>query len=107
LLADSPMQVRRGEVRVGDRAEQRDDLGCLFLRPRPGSDRHLVGVVGGSGVAGMRLTDRLPYLTSGGAHPGWGVLGPEVLTRGSEGVRGLGFFGNDWGVPSGEAVWAK
>src|SRR5262249_9458866 len=39
LLADSPVQVRKGSVSVGDRAEKGDNLACLFLRPRPGSAR--------------------------------------------------------------------
>ena len=34
----SPVQVRRGQVKVGTRAVTGDDLACLFIRPRPGSD---------------------------------------------------------------------
>jgi hypothetical protein len=105
LLADSPVQVRRGTVRVGDREEKGDDLGCLFLRPRPGSDKALVGVVGGSGLTGLRLTDRLSYFLSGVGYPDCLVLGAEVLTNGSDGVRAAGFFGDDWSVRSGDWVW--
>jgi hypothetical protein len=107
LLGSSPVQVRRGAVQVGERKEAGDDLACLFVRPRPGSDRALVGVVGGTGPAGLRLTERLPYFVSGCAYPDCIVLGPETLAGGSEGVRATGFFGNDWGVPSGEWVWKK
>jgi pimeloyl-ACP methyl ester carboxylesterase len=107
LLADSPVQVLGGRIRVGDREEKGDDLGCLFLRPRPHSDRAVVGVVAGSGVAGMRLTDRLPYFVSGVGYPDCLVLGPDVLTQGSRGVRAAGFFGPDWGVDSGEFAWRK
>jgi hypothetical protein len=96
------LQVRRGE-----RTESGDDLACLFVRPRPGSDVACVGVVSGTGPAGMRLTDRMPYFVSGVAYPDWIVLGPETLSKGSAGVRGAGFFGNDWEVGSGEAVWQK
>jgi hypothetical protein len=49
LLADSPVQVTRGEVRVGDRKESGDDLTCLFVRPRPVSATASVGVVSGTG----------------------------------------------------------
>jgi poly(3-hydroxybutyrate) depolymerase len=107
LLGDSPVQVRRGSVRVGGRTEKGDDLACLFLRPRPDSDRAVVAAVAGSGPAGMRLTERLPYFVSGVAYPDWVVLGPDALSKGAEGVRGVGFFGNDWGVASGEFVWPK
>jgi pimeloyl-ACP methyl ester carboxylesterase len=107
LLADSPVQVLGGRIRIGDREEKGDDLGCLFLRPRPRSDYALVGVVTGSGGAGMRLTDRLPYFVSGVGYPDCVVLGPDVLTQGSKGVRAAGFFGPDWGVDSGEFTWRK
>jgi pimeloyl-ACP methyl ester carboxylesterase len=107
LLGDSPVQVSRGIVQVGDRKETGDGLACLFLRPRPGSDKASVGVVSGSGIAGLRLTDRIPYFVSGCGYPDCLVLGPEVLIKGSEGVRAAGFFGNDWSVKTGEFVWRK
>jgi len=106
LLAASPIQVRRGEVRVGDRTLTGEDLACLFLRPRPDGNLALVGVVGGSGAVGMRLTDRLPYFVSGVGYPDWLVCGPEVLTAEARGVRGTGYFGNDWSLTTGEAAWA-
>jgi dienelactone hydrolase len=105
LLGSSPVQVRRGLVRVGGHEERGSDLACLFLRPRPGSDRALVGVVAGSSLVGMRLTDRLPYFVSGAAYPDCTVLGPEVLREGSRAVRGAGFFGPDWSIGTGEFVW--
>ena len=105
LLADSPVQVQRGVVTVGDREFKGDDLACLFIRPRPGDDVALVGVVGGTGVPGLRLTERLPYFLAGVAYPDCIVLGTDVLTRGTAGVRAAGFFGLDWGVASGEFAW--
>ena len=69
LLGESPVQVRRGQVQIGARTVSGDDLACLFVRPRPGSDRASVGVVSGSGLIGLRLTERLPYFTSGVAYP--------------------------------------
>jgi hypothetical protein len=107
LLADSPVQVRRGAVTVGERAEKGDDLGCLFVRPRPGSDRALVGVVAGSGLPGLRVTDLMPVFVSGGAYPDCLVVGADMLTKGAAGLRGVGFFGNDWGVPTGEFRWRE
>jgi pimeloyl-ACP methyl ester carboxylesterase len=106
LLGAGPVQVKRGAVRVGTRTEK-GDLACLFIRPRPGSDRAVVAAVSGSGLAGMRLTDRLPVFTSGIGYPDCLVMAPDVLTRGLAGVRGAGFFGVDWGVSSGEWVWRK
>jgi poly(3-hydroxybutyrate) depolymerase len=107
LLAESPVQVKRGLIRIDRREEKDDNLGCLFVRPRPGSEQALIGVVTGSGVAGMRLTDRLPYFVSGVGYPDCVVLGPESLTDGVAGARAAGFFGMDWTVGSGEFVWSK
>ena len=106
LLAESPVQVHRGKIRVGEREETGDDLACLLVRPRPGSERALIGVVTGSGAAGMRLTDRLAYFVSGVGYPDCLVLGPETLTKGSEGVRAAGFFGPDWTIATGDFAWA-
>jgi pimeloyl-ACP methyl ester carboxylesterase len=105
LLGDSPVQVKRGEVQVGDKTEKGDDLACLFVRPRPGSDKASVGVVSGSGLPGMRLTERMPYFVSGVAFPDCLLVGAETLTKGVDGVRMAGFFGNDWSVKEGEFVW--
>jgi len=107
LLGDSPVQVRRGAVTVGEREMVGEDLACLFIRPRPGSDRALVGVVAGSGLAGTRLTERLPYFLSGVAYPDWIVLGPDVPSDGTQGIRAAGFFGNDWSVKSGDSAWRE
>jgi hypothetical protein len=105
LLSDSPVQVRRGSVQIGGRELTGTDLACLFLRPRPNSDTACVGVVTGTGTAGMRLTDRLPYFMSGVGYPDCIVLGPDVMTDGIKGVRAAGFFGNDWNVVSGDFAW--
>jgi pimeloyl-ACP methyl ester carboxylesterase len=105
LLGDGPVQVKRGSVTVGERKESSDDLACLFVRPRPGSRTALVGVVSGTGLAGMRLTDRMPYFVSGVGFPDCLVVGAETLTKGYDGVRAAGFFGNDWGFKTGEFIW--
>jgi hypothetical protein len=105
LLGDSPMQVRRGRVEVGGKWHETGDRACLFVRPRPGSTRGLVGVVSGTSLPGMRLTERLGYFISGIGYPDCLVLAPEVLTQGSAGVSLVGFFGLDWGVASGEFAW--
>jgi poly(3-hydroxybutyrate) depolymerase len=107
LLAASPVQVRRGEVIVGKKRLTGDGLACLFIRPLPDSDSASVGVVSGSGAAGMRLSDRLPYFLSGVGYPDCTVIGPEMLSSGSKGLQGAGFFGNDWSVEAGEFAWTE
>ena len=105
LLEHSPVQVRRGAVRIGDREQRGEDLACLFCRPRPGSDHASVAVIGGSGIAGLRLTNRVPYFSAGVAYPDCTVFGTDTLTKGNEGVRVAGYFGNDWSVENGEFAW--
>jgi poly(3-hydroxybutyrate) depolymerase len=107
LLADSPVRVTRGEVAVGERREKGDGFACLFARPRPGSPTALVGVVAGTGLPGLRRMDRLPYFVSGVGYPDWLVLGPEALSAGLAGVRGAGWFGNDWSLATGETAWRE
>jgi dienelactone hydrolase len=105
LLGDSPVQVKSAAVTVGPRTEKGDDLACLFLRPRPGSEVACVAAISGTGVKGMRLTDRLPIFISGVGYPDCIVLGPEMLSKGYDGVRAAGYFGLDWTVDNGEFAW--
>lgn len=107
LLGESPVQVRRDGVRVGEREVKGEDLACLFIRPRAGSATASVGVVSGTGMAGMRLVTRLPYFQSGVGYPDVTVLGSAMLEKGGEGVRCAGYFGNDWSVERGEWAWRE
>lgn len=102
LLSDSPVQVRRGAIRVDNQEMMGENLAALFVRPRKDSERALVGVVSGSGPAGQRLLDRMSYFVSGAGFPDCLVVGEEMLQRGAEGLRAVGFFGLDWSVKSGE-----
>jgi predicted esterase len=105
LLHASPVQVSRGKLVVGDREKSGDDLACLFVRPRPGADQATVGVVAGTGPAGMRLAGAPSYFSSGVAYPDCLVLGPESLTKGLEGIVAAGYFAEDWGVSGGDFAW--
>lgn len=105
LLGDSPVQIRRGALTAGDRTLEGATLACLLVRPRPGSPRALVAAVSGTGLAGLRLTERLPYFVSGVAYPDLTVLDTSVLTHGVSGVRAAGFFGADWSLETGDVVW--
>jgi dienelactone hydrolase len=106
LLSDSPVQVNQNHISIGSRILTGNDLACLFLRPRPGSEVACVGAVSGSGLVGMKLTNRLNYFLSGVAYPDCTVLGPEMLSKGVKGVRVAGFFGNDWSVDNGDFAWS-
>lgn len=105
-LGDSPIDVKRGRVMLGERTVEGDDLACVFLYPKHNLPHPsaMVGVIAGTGLRGLRATDRLPYFTSGVAYPDWTVFGADAWEKGIPGVRAAGFFGNDWKLESGETV---
>lgn len=107
LLAASPVQVSRTGVKIGARAISGDDLACLFVRPRPGSQIASVAVVSGTGLPGARLTERVPYFLAGVAFPDCTVFGADTLRDEAKGVRAAGFFGNDWSVEKGDFAWRE
>ena len=102
LLGGSDVRVERGAVLVGEARFAGKDLACLFLKPRPKSDVACVGVVSGTGILGMRLTNTRPYLYAGYALPDLIVFDSGVAKAGGQGIRLAGFFGPDWKVESGE-----
>jgi pimeloyl-ACP methyl ester carboxylesterase len=101
LLHDSPVQVSRKQVGIGSHQLNGDDLACLFCRPRPGSHIAMIAAVTGTGLEGLKLTERLPYFVSGVAFPDCTVLSVDTLREGAAGLRAAGFFGNDWSVDHG------
>jgi dienelactone hydrolase len=107
LLGESPVQVRSGRIQFGKLEIKGDDLACLFVRPRPASDRALVGVVAGTSITGMRITDRLPYFMSGVGYPDLVLLTSDVLKHGVNGIRWAGYFGSDWSLGEGEVISNK
>jgi hypothetical protein len=105
LLGASPILCERNQIRAGAKKLSGGNLACLFLRPRPGSDSACVGVVGGTGILGMRLTNTRPYLAAGYALPD-AIVFSAGAGKGSA-VKLAGFFGIDWSIESGEFVWEK
>ena len=98
--------MRRGQVKLGSRTISGDDLACLLIQPRPGSDRASVAAVSGTGMIGLRLTERLPYFSSGVAYPDCLVLKAKGVGGNSVASIAAGYFGADWGVESGEFAWS-
>jgi len=102
LLKSCPIRVEKGLVKMGKRSIEGDGTSVAFVYP---SGKRLIGAIGGTGLAGMRQTDRLPILTSGTAYPDWTVIGADSADKGTKGVLGAGFFGPDWGLGNGEGAW--
>ena len=99
VLDGRGLTLTRESVAVGSARHAGGDFGVLAVRPRAGSERSLVGVVGGTTLAGCMATDRLPYFVSGVAYPDYTVVTPEVYLTGIDGVVEAGFFAGDWAAP--------
>jgi pimeloyl-ACP methyl ester carboxylesterase len=96
LLADSPIQIKRGQVTAGDMKFSGDDLSVLFLRPRDGSDVATVAVVAATGAVGQRVVERLPYLMPFSAFPDWTIISTPKGNQPHSAIRAAGFFDNQW-----------
>ena len=105
LLEDCPIDVGRGQIRVGDRQLSGDGYGGYFVYPRPDSDHASVGVVTATGSRGRKAAYANGYLLNGTTFPDVLLVDDTVLRDGLAGVVMSGFFGNDWSVESGEFVW--
>jgi len=107
LLPGGPVRVDRKGVTVGARRIEGSDLGCFFIRPRPGSSVASVGVVAGTGLEGMRAADGNRYFIAGSGYPDLMVFGSDMLERRFDGVRAAGYFGMDWSVENGEFAFRE
>ena len=98
----SPVQVRRGQVRVGTRTLKGDDLSAFFIQPRNDSDIASVIVVSGSGLAGMRSAYDVTFFRSFVRYPDCMVTRVSREQDGNTENVAVGFFGLDWSVTNGE-----
>jgi len=107
LLNDSPVQVTRKQIKVGEHIVRGDDLGTYFIRPRQDSDIASVGVIAGTGMKGNEAISENRYFVSGSGFPDLTIIDFNMLRDGWEGVKAAGFFGNDWSVEKGELMFRE
>ncbi len=96
LLKNSPIQVGKGVITAGGRTFTGDDLGTYFVYPHPNSNTASVGVVAGTGDAGMRATSPNNYISGITGFPDLMIYRADVLKDGLTGMEVAGFFDNDW-----------
>lgn len=101
LLKNAPVQVLKGEIRMGDKVLKGNDLGTYFVYPRPDSRTASVGVVAGTGIEGMKATYPNDYISGITGYPDLLIFNVDVLKEGIRGVEISGFFGNDWSDENG------
>lgn len=113
LAASGATSVSRGKAALGDRVLQGDDLGVLsvgtFTTGDKDGDRRtrMYALIGGTGIAGMRATDRMPYLLSGVGIPDVCVIRSDVWSKGTQAIECAGFLGSNLGVEGSEIVWRE
>lgn len=89
-----PIDVLRDRIALGDgTAAEGDDAFAVYILPQRKSLTASVGVVGWTGLEGLRQSFQLSYLTSGFGLPDYFVAEPGP--RGPN-VRAVGFFDNEW-----------
>lgn len=104
LLGKSPIQVTSDAITFGDKVLKGDDLGTYFIVPRVDSPTASVGVVAGTGAAGMRSTAPNNYVSGITGFPDVMIFRADVLRDGLEGMEAAGFLGNDWSVANGNMI---
>jgi pimeloyl-ACP methyl ester carboxylesterase len=104
LLADCPIQVKRGEITVGDKKISGNEFGAYFIYPRKDSKVASVGVVSGSGMLGLKAVSPNRYFVSGVGVPDVMIFTPSIYKNGFDGVKATGYFGNDWSIENGEIL---
>ncbi|MDN5216837.1 prolyl oligopeptidase family serine peptidase [Fulvivirgaceae bacterium BMA12] len=107
LLGDSPVQVKRNEIAVGNKKLTGGQWGTYFIRPRKDSPIASVGVVSGTGMAGFSSVDPNRYFVSGTGFPDLMIISSDMFIKGFDGVKAAGYFGNDWSVENGDIQWAE
>lgn len=95
VASGAPVLLARGKATVGARVLEGDDLFGVFLAPRV-SGRGPLAVVAGTGMAGLRASDRLTYFSSGTGFPDAMIGRAGMLLRGQTGIEAAEFFTVDW-----------
>ncbi len=104
LLKDSPVDVKKGKIKIGDKVYYGKDLSCLMIRPRRDSDIASVAVVSGTGIQGMKLAELAQFYHPYLSFPDIVVYDSNIIESDDQGVRFIGYFGNDWSIEKGEFI---
>lgn len=107
LCSQMPFKAGKGFLELGNMRLEGEDLGYYVVYPRFGSTDNLVGMVGGTGLAGAKSSVQNHYFSGITAFPDVLIFRSEWLLNGPEGIEISGFFGHDWKVETGNWVTKK
>ena len=101
LLSQSPVKVTNNKIVFGDKTFAGNNLGAYFIYPRSDSNTASVGVIAGTGNEGMKALYPNDYFSGITGFPDIMIFDVDWIKDNPEGIKASGFFGNDWGVTSG------
>ena len=102
LLVNCPVKVNNEEIIFGDMTFTGQELGTFFIYPRTDSQTALVGVVAGTGSEGMKALYPNDYFSGITGFPDLMIFDVDWIKDNPSGIKVSGFFGNDWGINSGD-----
>jgi hypothetical protein len=93
LCQNQAVRVSRGEAWIGTRKLTGEDLGVLAVGTfKSAQGRRVYGLVSGTGLVGLRSTDRIPYILAGTGVPDVCVVRASVWSKAIGGVECAGFL---------------
>lgn len=104
LLKDSPIQVENGQIVIKNKKYQGNNYAVLFIRPRHDSEIASVAAVAGTGISGMRLSNFAPYYHPYINLPDIVIYDTNITKSDDDGIKFIGYFGNDWSIETGEFI---
>ena len=105
LLKDSPVQVKRNEIQIGDQSFKGDHYGAYLTYPRTDSDTASIAVITGTGLNGFKAAIPNKYFGSGTDTPDVMIFNNTIFKEGINGIEATGFYGNDWSLEQGDIEW--
>ena len=104
LLRDCPIQVMRNKIVAGSQTWTGDDLSAYYVWPLSNSSVASVGVVGGSGLKGMKAAYANQYFAGASGFPDFMIYSFDMLHKGAGEVKAAGFFDNNWKLDTNNEV---
>ncbi len=95
LLADSPINVNKGSVRMGNRNWEGDDLIARFIRPLPGDQSGVVVAIGTSGDIASSVAQQVLVTDPRVNVTDWTIMNSDSL---GSAPLAAGEFNRDWKI---------
>ncbi|MGM0531119.1 MAG: prolyl oligopeptidase family serine peptidase [Bacteroidota bacterium] len=105
LLTDSPIQVSKENISVGDKDLTGKSLASIFVRPREDSGSTSVGVVSATGSKGWKLLNSRKYMYPFYNAPDFAVFDAGEIGTKNTGIQVAGYYGVDWSLEKGDIRW--